>query len=183
MKLLTKSDLISRGWTEGTIKKYLGKPDELHTNPHYRSAPPMRLYAEDRVKPFETQEWHLENLRKRESRSLSATKAVRTKTDKVLDWVNSLEIKIPKMRYSKLVKRACKHYNDFHMDRGDCEYRSATPHDSQEFLARISRNYIRHELTDYEYQLEQLFGKVGINEAYERLKSRFNEAIFQLYSI
>jgi len=46
---LPVSELLRRGWTQGLIEKLLGKPDQLMTNPHYRSGPKMRLYARARV--------------------------------------------------------------------------------------------------------------------------------------
>ena len=39
-----------RGWTDGLIKRYLGEPDKLVPNPHYRRArAKMRLYDLARV--------------------------------------------------------------------------------------------------------------------------------------
>ena len=37
------------GWTESLITKHLGQHDQQAPNPHYRSAPPMRLFNIDRV--------------------------------------------------------------------------------------------------------------------------------------
>ena len=42
------SGLKARGWTDAMIRDYLGEEDVLAPNPHYRSAPPMRLYYQDR---------------------------------------------------------------------------------------------------------------------------------------
>ncbi len=57
----------------------------------------------------------------------------------------------------------------------------ANLHSDPECLHRISRNYIRHNLTDYEDRLHQLFGKVGTEQAYARLKKRINRAISKVY--
>ena len=51
---MTQSRLISeRGWTKGLIDDLLGEPDLLVDNPHYKTAPQMRLYFLDRVKEIE----------------------------------------------------------------------------------------------------------------------------------
>jgi hypothetical protein len=42
-------DLRERGWTLTLIVRLLGEPDDLRRNPYYKKAPPMRLYAADRV--------------------------------------------------------------------------------------------------------------------------------------
>jgi hypothetical protein len=46
----TESTLLKeRGWSKGRIAKLLKDPDKLVPNPHYRTAPKMRLYAQSRV--------------------------------------------------------------------------------------------------------------------------------------
>jgi hypothetical protein len=46
----TESTLLKeRGWSKGKIAKLLKDPDKLVPNPHYRTAPKMRLYAQSRV--------------------------------------------------------------------------------------------------------------------------------------
>jgi hypothetical protein len=46
----TESTLLKeRGWSKGRIAKLLTDPDKLVPNPHYRTAPKMRLYAKSRV--------------------------------------------------------------------------------------------------------------------------------------
>ena len=46
----TESTLLKeRGWSKGRIARLLKNPDKLVPNPHYRTAPKMRLYAQSRV--------------------------------------------------------------------------------------------------------------------------------------
>ncbi|GFG76150.1 hypothetical protein [Mycobacterium botniense] len=46
---VTLCTLKQRGWTDGAVKRFLGEPDALVTNPNYRSGPRMRLYDLPRV--------------------------------------------------------------------------------------------------------------------------------------
>ena len=51
-----------RGWTDGAIKKYLGKPDYLTINPNYNNGPKMKMYSMKRIADAERkpdfQEWY-----------------------------------------------------------------------------------------------------------------------------
>lgn len=50
--------LRERGWSDSMIRDFLGEPDAWARNPYYRKAPPMRLYALDRVEAVEcTPKW------------------------------------------------------------------------------------------------------------------------------
>lgn len=40
-------------WTDSAIRKFLGEPDELVENPHYKKAAPMRLYDVAKVEEAE----------------------------------------------------------------------------------------------------------------------------------
>ena len=42
---LTKAGLKQRGWTDLSIKKFLGEPDRKKPNPYYKQAADMCLYA------------------------------------------------------------------------------------------------------------------------------------------
>lgn len=48
--------LRERGWTEGMIRGFLGKPDLYVDNPHYKSAAPMRLWRLQRAEAAEATE-------------------------------------------------------------------------------------------------------------------------------
>jgi hypothetical protein len=83
---------------------------------------------------------------------------------------------VSRQPFEVLFKRAVRHYNDYHGMRGDFD-KHASVHDSPEFLAHIAQNYLRHEPTDYEEHLYRLFGKVGTEQAYQRLRHRMDKAI------
>lgn len=49
----TSWSLKKRGWTDTMIKSILGEPDEYRVNPYHKSAAPMRLWSEDKVRRAE----------------------------------------------------------------------------------------------------------------------------------
>lgn len=46
----------SPAWTPTAIKKFLGEPDKLVTNPVYRNSPKMRMFLTERVENVEASE-------------------------------------------------------------------------------------------------------------------------------
>lgn len=52
----TKSDLLRRGWTQGTIDQFLSEAEETEENPHTPFGAPMRLYRKAVVLAIEHKE-------------------------------------------------------------------------------------------------------------------------------
>ncbi len=177
-RLLCLADLKERGWTEAGIKKFLGDPDQMKKNPRYRSASPMRLFLEARVVKSEGsaeyQNWQAASQKRRKAAQESAKK----KKAQLLDSVRELEIELPALTKEELTRRACRHYNELWVGRGELD-KGAGVNDAPEFLARIAANYLRHGCSKYEDELERLFGKVGTIEAkgilFERILARISE--------
>jgi hypothetical protein len=89
------------------------------------------------------------------------------------------------MAVGKLLRKAIASYNDFQEARaytyGYYDWRPAHFNAETDFLERITCNYIRHQLTDYEDQLDTMFGKVGTTAGYTLLKEKITKAIAQAY--
>ena len=79
-----------------------------------------------------------------------------------------------------MVERACRHYNDRAADRGDFDAFADEGCD-QDFLDRITVNYLRHCLTEYERELSRFIGRIGRAEAYEEIKRSVLDAIAKEY--
>lgn len=173
-----------RNWTDGAIKKFLGEPDELVKNPHYLSAAAMRLYALERVYATEStpefQEWQQKYLKRKESAKNSAQKAVATKKKKTLKKLDRMKIKFPEFESDEeLIKTACNHYNSLWAFRGEFD-KCASPHtDSDEFLRRITLNYLRHACTNYDKLLATMRKQTGINDAIGILHKRIKESAIE----
>jgi len=178
--LLCKSDIKERGWTEGMITRFLAAPDAIKPNPHYKCAAPMKLYDRERVLRIEETEPFKVAMEQSERRRLSSKKAVRSRVMRLLDYVESIEITVPKMSVDILRKKAITHYNYRQYDRGNHDF-CANEDSDKDFLDRITVNYLRHEMTNYEQELRAIFGKAGKQQAYALLKKKVLDEIAEVY--
>lgn len=168
------------GWTDTLIRNFLGEPDELKTNPFYRCASPMRLYFLSRVESIEaTCEWQ-EAAQKAIKRQRIAKTIVVRKKKELVDELKPLRIKVPKMSRSKLVECACDSYNSFRENRVDYDS-CASPNSDKNFLDRLCVNYLRHNLSSYETELGNIFGRVGKAIGYKMINKKIYWAISRAY--
>ena len=178
-EMLTKTDLRARGWTASLIDTFLPTPDLEKRNPRYASAAPMKLYFLWRIENMErTAQWQ-QRRAVAKKRSESSSRAAATKAARLLRSLQNMTIVVPILPMNQLVQSACRHYNDMAIDR-EKPFR-AKPTSEKAFLDRICVNYLRHELTDYEEHLEDVFGKVGVNLARSEIRTRVYSAIAELY--
>lgn len=202
-KYYTKSELKANGWTDAMIKRFLPEPDRTYPNPRYKNAAPVRLYQEERIeKVKETEDFRTFEL-KSAAKKESAKKAVETKRRKVVEWVNSLTIEIPEFEKEDLIVKACEHFNQNKIYQKECydewasrhyeeacenevnglspDFSLATPSSDESFIARITTNYLRHQCTKYEKELDVMFGVTGKDLGHDILKARINNAIHAKY--
>ena len=187
-KIINKSlyyavpDLKQKNWTDTLINRYLKEPDDYAPNPHYRCAAPMKLYLRKRVDRVEKKEAFLADREKSIKRSRSAYAGVCTKYNKIIEYVTNLKIVLPDYGEEELFERAVSHYCDYQCYLGRYEYSCyGVSSFDMDFLRRISCNYIRHQETSYEEELERMYGKVGVQEAHDILKERIINAIYKKY--
>lgn len=176
------SGLKVRGWTDRGIRLFLGEPDKKVPNPHYKSASPMRLYLKARVEEAEETEKFIEFLESGKKRKTGSRKAVETKKQRLLKEVGSWDIEIQKE--DDIQGKVISSYNEFKeemlFERGH-EYTPASRNSSKDFLNRITVNYIRHNLSEYDNKLDVLFGRVGKTEAYRLLNKKIHAKIAEIY--
>ena len=127
------------------------------------------LYKIKRVERIEKSERFIKEMESISMRKAAARKAVETKTAKTIEWANSIKFNVPTFNRDKLLKKAIYHYEQFHD--------TCVGSIDDEFAARISTNYIRHECTNYDMVLGVLDGKVGRAKAYEIIKEKVNQTI------
>lgn len=176
-----------RGWTDTLIKHFLPTPDKTAINQHYRTGPPMKLYLLSNVNTIEQSDEFKAMMANAPVKKSSAKKAVHTKQNKIMKYVNAITVEVPIMSKGELIRNACNSYNNrkanYSYNGDDFDYHEPANKDSDwTFLNRICINYLRHRCTKYEEELEKIFGKVGVNQAYTSLKAKVNNAILKAYN-
>ena len=181
----SKSGLKHRGWTDVAIERFLGTHDKEAENPHYKSAPPMKLYKLIRVESIEASQDYLCFKTKSKSRCESSQKALTTKRHNLLRKVAKMEIFIQRKHIEEIFEDAVESYNNFKSnmacEREDFDYVPASINSDRSFLHRITVNFLRHRCSPYETILDRISGKVGKQEAYALLNERIFKQIAGMY--
>lgn len=203
----TKSQLKEKGWTKGLIEKFLPEPDKTKKNPHYRSGPPMQLYLSEKVEQVESTAEFGEAKEKASKRQESARKAAKTRRANLSKWrrdlIRDMQLNLPRYSHEVLRDLAINDYNaelerrerrrqerlDRRMLRGmewqedyhDDVEQEASPLSDAKFLSRITVNYARHSLTNYDDVLEELESKLGTEKDFLYLRQRVYAAIAEAY--
>jgi hypothetical protein len=183
-KFITKLSLKERGWTEKAIAQFAPDCDKAAPNPRFKKAAPMRLYSLSRIEEIEQSCEFKDFKQESVKRKAAAAKATETKKQKLLAELESWDIIVESKPLGEVRRYAIDAYND-HQEwlRGhrEWEIRTASVNSDTEFLDRITVNYLRHQLSNYEDRLDLLFGKVGKEVAYQILRRKIMRAIADRY--
>ncbi len=183
--LLSKSQLKERGWTESIIKKFLPEPDMVKKNPIYKSASPMKLYNIKKVKRAEKNTEFKKAIEKSKIRSERMTNIALLKKNKLLEEIDKMEFSIKVIPIKMVLANSIRSYNEFHgeksMEYGNFDFEPVNVNANSDFLERIEVNYIRHNLTKYDRELEEMAGKIGVNEAVVKIRNRILDSIAEKY--
>lgn len=177
-KLFSSPEMKVRGWTDAAIKKFAAEHDDERANPYHKSGPPMKLYLRARVKRIELRKTWIAWQAGSTVRKQSSAEAVHTKKEKLQEYVDSIVVEVPQMTEEELTARAIRHYNDMW---SGTEKDRASEKSSQDFLDRISVNYLRHELTKYEQHLGEIAGKTGAVDCRTSIRRKVYDAIMDAY--
>ena len=158
--------------------------DDEYTNPHYKSGPPALLWSKRTLAAMNRRKAVKEFISGAAARSARAALGVQTKIEKLEAECEAWTPEIRVLPVEQAIEFAIESYNAFGNElaaRGRCRD-NATRGSDPAFLARIVRNYIRHELTDYEARLGRIRGRVGTQDAYEAtLRPVIDEAVEVAY--
>lgn len=179
--LLTLTTLRERGWTPALVRRFLGEPDKLAPNPAYRSAAPMRLYAEARVLAAEGEETFRHAQAIAQARASAARKTAQRRARDLLAAVERMEVEVVAVPLVDARRRAIRNYNARLLARERWDAEPAGEDSDPAFLERITVNFIRHRLTDYDTALEEVAGRVGVEAAVAAIRRRVYEAIAAAY--
>lgn len=170
---LSLAGLKARGWTPSLITRFLGEPDRLATNPHARSAAPMKLYRAARVESAEARAefraaQSAASMRQARGRDVAARKHA-----ELVQQAEGLAIDLTVVPLDELQRRAIAHYNARGPRRDDdWSWTPATAASDRAFLERIMVNYARHQLTHYDRELDALYARVGVDAASSVIRRR-----------
>jgi hypothetical protein len=171
--LLTRTSVIQRpGWSLTLVVRLLGEPDQRKKV--FGRSTPLALYSLHRVEQAEASEAFLTAQAALSKRKASAERAVATKKAKLLEAVRSMRIHVRSMPLDRVRKSAVDSYNN-----RSASFASFS--DDPAFLDRITVNFIRHELTEYDLALWEAAGKTGVNEAVFVIRERIYAAIAEVY--
>ena len=183
-EFVSKSTLKSRGWTDKSIESFLKKPDKTTKNPYYTSASPMKLYLTSRVLVAEQSGEYIAFQKVSNKRKASSLKATQTKKKQLLQRIKECRIELERKSPTEVKQDAIVSYNDFKEQmlwEREHEYTPATENSDDEFLNRITVNYLRHNLSNYDDQLAAIFGRVGVGDAYAILNEKIYAKIAETY--
>jgi hypothetical protein len=114
-------------------------------------------------------------------RSANAKETAGKRKEALLSNIRAMEIRMIKLPAPQILNNAISSYNAFTCERGNGDRLPASVWSDKVFLERIQVNYIRHELTDYDYELENIAGKVGVLEARDIIRDKILDAISDNY--
>jgi hypothetical protein len=180
---ITAKDLLKlRGWTPATIERFLGEPDKSEVRHLPNTSFTISLFSAERVEQAEsTSEWQ------EQSRGEAARKRRAERTASranAMDRVRNFDVKVRNSELSRdfLVSAALAHYNDWKAQQRAKWGKS--PHipntlanTPPEDVERITLNYIRHNLTNYDAAIKKLAVADGSPEEYTVLRGRFFDAL------
>lgn len=180
-----KKELKDLGWTDSLIKKYLPTPDKILNLGYGKSCYLYdSLKVHQIIKENNLQEKLSKNLEQKnkhkEVRSEIAKKCVKKRTEKLVEEIEDLKIEVELIDDHLLRQFACDEYNSFKINRNKY-FDFATINSDEDFLQRIVVNFIRHNLTSYDQELNYLFGKMGKNTAIVNLWKKIFSEIANVY--
>lgn len=186
-----KSEVLARGWTETSIKNFLGRPDRRGKNRKGRSGK-VSLYFKDRVEAMEKTDRFKEWKVKSQARSDASTKAAQAKRQQTLDMVASrldsvhLVDEVRGLSREELREKASASFLEIEArreqrSRGRYKAESITSRRTESFFDRIEVNWLRHEGTTYDDELDVYFRKTGVNQAKDMVRERIYTQIAQEY--
>ena len=183
-EMITKTDLKNEyRFTEKMIEYYLPEPI-VKPNPHNRDTY-MRIWNREEVESIIAENLQLKAMledrqKKHAKRSIAAQKAVETKRSRLASLI---DVAIDNIRVEKIENEELKQLTIY--DKQDYEYYKGNwcvgySNVNEQTLARWKVNYIRHNLTQYDQQLFEMKGKVGIHDEYFRYREAVMNKIAQV---
>nr|DAO34978.1 MAG TPA: DNA repair protein RAD14/DNA Complex excision repair DNA damage [Caudoviricetes sp.] len=177
---ISLSTVKSYGFTDKLIRELLPEP-ELVTNPHYRSGPKMKLWDASVVESAMKTEIFVAEMEKRNKRREAAKKAVQTKTSKLQLQVDEFikSVKISRIPLERLRSAAIRDKQKWYDLNGIYDKFAEDADDST--VKRWMVNYIRHNMVEYDQEIDDMKGKTGKSLLYFELHNGVLHRISEVY--
>lgn len=177
-QLISQTTVLSMGFTKSMIDKLL-PPPILKRNPHYASSSPMKLWRDDDVRSVMGSQEFQTMAAKAAERKAAAAKAVETKRKNAEGIADNLIASIHVTRWDipVLEKATLNAKQEWFLEHGNVDM--VPP--NAETLERWMVNFVRHNLCEYDDKLIDLFGLVGKEALYQRLKTETLAKIAEVY--
>jgi hypothetical protein len=166
-----------RGWTDTQIRTFLPEPDRLARNPRSRKAAPMKLYALERVERIEASPEYQRAREASRNRQIAARERALAKKKEAVAAAEALPLRINPEPWPLVRQKAIEHYNR-RLRRGQSP---ASLNTVKHRLDRLTVNYLRHQQTSYETELQAFKGVVGVGEAYLVVRNRILDLVAATY--
>lgn len=177
---VTLTTVKSYGFTDKLIRELLPEP-ELAVNPHYRSGPKMKLWDASIVESAMKTETFVKEMEKRNKRKESAKKAVQTKTSKLQLQVDEFikSVRISRIPVEKIRMAAIRDKQRWYDLNGI--YDKFAEYADDATVKRWMVNYIRHNMVEYDQEIDDMKGKTGKSLLYFELHNGVLHKISEVY--
>lgn len=173
----TQSHLLWLGFSKKLIEDLLPEPI-LRRNPHYSKGSPMKLYDGNAVETAMKTEVFLKHKEGSAKRKEAAQRAVETK---ISNLIAVMEEKAKNIQVHKVEDVLSEVLEDKY-DTYESDFSGYNPYDADENTKRRwAVNYIRHNLTSYDFDLYRMAGKPGCDRAYDVYKNGVLDKIADVY--
>ena len=105
----------------------------------------------------------------------------KSRNQKLEQYINQIQIKIPKFSKHHLYSLALNNYNQYILHINQLSKLKSRRKINKKFLNRITVNYIRHQLTNYDQETKKLFKSDNEIDQYILLKNKINNEIYKTY--
>lgn len=168
------------GWTDKCMQ-YLPEPNKIWYGMYSSQRYPA--WTKDLVDKTnelpEVQEIIKNKNKHHKTRSAGAKKAVKTKTNNTIKKISKIHVEVDdSWSEEELINGAYQNHNDFLQSRNKYE---EIFDNNFEVGEREIVNFIRHCLTSYEYDLDELYQQVGRDKGFDIISKKVFKAIKKAY--
>ena len=191
-KMITKTMVKERGWSDRMIDIYLPPPKEFR-NPRYKRAAPMKKWEESVVIEAEKSAEFQADMVKKNKRSKAMIKVHDQKRIEILEFVQNLAIQVTPMKPEELREETLSEQQDLYDRKYNCwcdaryDVLLYAKDADETTIRQWEVDFIRHTQIDFkEYmayveQMRELFGNPEKYKAHLLLKTKIYSKIAEVY--